>query len=78
MKVSDENQDKKFEALATWYRCNKDGTLSPIQTNNHFFIETKAYLATVNNLFGKKELKFNTRDLSDVKSSLVKYFIQSI
>lgn len=76
--------DKNATALASWYRCNNDGTLVPVQPINHLLIPVENYVGTVINPFrpdtnsgeiSQVQLKLNLSDLDSIKSMLVKYMM---
>lgn len=76
--------DKGFGALATWYRCNNDGSLNLVQSNSHFFVPIQDYVCTIINPFTPDnnvesnlpiELRIKIADLDSIKSFLIKYII---
>lgn len=46
--LSSENQHN-IEVLASWHTFNKDGTLSMLKDNSHFYISSQNYLASLQN-----------------------------
>lgn len=68
-------EDKYVEALASWYTCRSDGVLRPVDDKNHFFVDIKNYIATINNFkINSEQLSISSENLTDVLEMLVKYF----
>lgn len=47
--ITNSNQGRnehELEALATWYTCDANGVLTPIEPKRHFFINLKQYVGT--------------------------------
>lgn len=71
----DEKEERHIEALASWYTCQSDGVLQPIEGKNNFFVGLDNYIATINNFNAhSSKMSIPSENLADVKSSLVKYF----
>lgn len=51
---TDQQSNTNIQVLATWYICNNEGVLNPVEANCHFFVDIKNYVATITDIISKE------------------------
>lgn len=69
-----ENNEFDVEVLGSWHKFNKDGSLSPLEKNSHFYISIKNYIASLENP-ENFNCKIMFKDFEMISEKLLTFFL---